>query len=227
MYHFLLPSLCLLCGFPTKNAYNLCEACQKNLPILPHHCLQCGQILAGQPMNIKCGACLTNPPPFRQIYALFQYQTPIMQMITRLKFQERLDYAQAFSELLRERVLHHWYHKKPLPQVLLPVPLHPKRLRERGYNQALEIARGLADLIPIDVTGIKRVKNTQPQTQLSALKRKQNIAQAFVSSCDYTGRSIAVIDDVITTGQTVLELCRVLKKNGADNIDVWCCARRT
>lgn len=222
----LFPSLCVCCGDTTHQSQNICISCQASLPILSHCCIQCAQILPENTSYTKCGICLKNTQPFRQTYALFPYQTPIIQLIKGLKFNHQLCYGLALSELLIQNVLHKWYQNKPLPDQIIPVPLHPKRLQERGFNQALEIARPLADFIPIDFTGVKRIKNTQPQTYLSALERKKNMAHAFISTRDYSGLSIAIIDDVITTGQTILELCQILKKSGAAHIDVWCCARR-
>lgn len=111
---------------------------------------------------------------------------------------------------------------------MIPVPLHPRRLRERGFNQALEIARPIRKIlgIPIDIASVARSKYTRAQSGLSALERKGNVMDAFVSYEDYTGLSIAVIDDVITTGHTISEFCQLLKQHQASSIHVWCCARR-
>ena len=91
-----------------------------------------------------CGACLKNPPPFDLTHALFPYQPPIMQLIIALKFQHQLSYAQALGEWLTQAIQQGWYRHQPLPDLIIPVPLHPRRLRERGFNQALEIARPIA-----------------------------------------------------------------------------------
>lgn len=120
-----------------------------------------------------------------------------------------------------------WYADKSLPDLIIPIPLHPNRLRERGFNQALEIARPISRklAIPIDYQGVKRTRHTLAQSGLSAEERKQNISQAFSAFSDYSNLSIAVMDDVITTGHTVMECCRILKMHGAAHITVWCCAR--
>lgn len=232
LYDCILPAVCILCGCATKNTFNkpfnICNLCRYNLPILPHSCQQCAQFLRFAPQHeLKCGTCLSQPPDFDLTHALFPYQPPISHLITQLKFQHQLSHAQALGELMRERIQTQWYLHQPLPDLIIPVPLHPQRLRQRGFNQAIEIARPIAKVLglPIDYHSVKRVKNTLAQSGLPAEDRKHNIAQAFTVSRDYTGINVAVIDDVITTGHTIMECCRMIKRNGAAAIHVWCCAR--
>lgn len=229
---WLLPSTCILCDSLTRNTQNLCQLCQQDLPILPHSCQQCADFLLSSTINpannlLKCGNCLKNPPAYDQTYALFPYQSPINHLITKLKFQHQLSHARILGELLANRIQTQWYWNKPLPDLIIPIPLHPLRLRERGFNQALEIARPIAKAlaIPIDFQGVKRIKNTRAQSGLLAEERKRNIAQAFSITRDYSNLTIAILDDVITTGHTVRECCRMLKNQGAARIHVWCCAR--
>lgn len=229
IFNWLLPPTCLLCGNNWQNTHNICVNCQKSLPILPHHCPQCAQFLPAAITNpIKCGACLRNPPPFNATYALFAYEQPIISMIIKLKFQHQLGIAELLGELLAKKAKETWYALHPLPDLLIPIPLHPHRLRERGFNQSLEIAKPASKILglPIDYQGIKRVKATAAQSGLSAAARKQNIANAFVACRDYTGLTVAILDDVITTGHTIMECSRTLKIHGAKHIDIWCCARR-
>ena len=115
----------------------------------------------------------------------------------------------------------------PLPQLLLPVPLHAKRLRQRGYNQALELARPIANSfgLPIDTSSCMRRKATTEQVGLSAKKRKSNIKDAFEITGDFRNKHVAIIDDVMTTGSTVSELSQQLLQAGAKQVDVWVCAR--
>jgi len=150
-----------------------------------------------------------------------------MQLIVKLKFQQQLSHAKLFGVLMAQAILQDWYQGRLLPDVIIPVPLHPLRLRERGFNQAVEIARPIARMtgIPIDIHGVKRIRHTKAQSSLPATERDKNIANAFMIDSDYRGKYIAVLDDVITTGCTVRELCRRLSANGASRIDVWCCAR--
>ncbi|MBX3709848.1 MAG: ComF family protein [Gammaproteobacteria bacterium] len=229
LYNKLLPLSCVLCGFATNTPCHICIKCRRELPILPHCCQQCGLFLPMLPnISLKCGACLARSPSFNLTYALFPYEPPIIQLITKLKFQQQLYYAKALGELLAEQIEMVWYANKPLPDLIIPVPLHPHRLRERGFNQTLEIIRPAAKKyrLPIDIHGIKRIKHTKAQSGLAASERKRNMTNAFQASRDYTNLTIAVIDDVITTGCTITEFCNILKQQGAKHIDVWCCARR-
>ena len=197
--------------------------------MLPHSCRHCAQILPGQSLSLSmaCGACLKNPPAIDQTYALFSYQPPIAQCIIRLKFQQQLTYAETLGKYLAKKIQNTWYHSQLLPDLILPVPLHRKRLQERGYNQALEIARPIAKQLhlPIDIHGITRHKHTKAQSELQAHERKENLAGAFCAHHEYTGLSIAIVDDVMTTAHTVFELGKLLKQQGAKQVVVWCCAR--
>lgn len=228
-YHQLMPQRCILCGYLTHSRYNLCSACQKELPSLPDCCIQCAQFLSGvSTLDVRCGLCQKHPPPFERTFALFPYQFPIVQLITQLKFQQQIHYANFFSDQFIQHIQAAWYQHRSLPDVIIPIPLHAHRLRERGFNQALEIAKPIAKYlrIPLDKDGIQRTKATAAQSGLSAKERKQNMSQAFTAIRSYQALSIAVIDDVITTGQTIMAFCQVLKQQGAKRIDVWCCARR-
>lgn len=224
--NYFLPATCLLCGYNTHEPCNLCQACLQDLPALPMHCYRCGHFLSGSSANQLCGACLSSPPPFDKTFILFPYVSPISNFIAALKFKHELYYSKTFAELLIQQIPH-WYASKALPDMLIPMPLHAKRVRERGFNQALEVARAISRRfsLPIDIKGVIRSKYTQPQSLLAAKERQQNVANAFLVRRDYQGLHIAVIDDVITTGYTLHVLCEQLKKAGATQIDVWCCAK--
>ncbi len=205
---------------------DICQSCLKSLPILPQGCLRCANILPLLPGNVSCGVCLKNPPPFDRTYALFCYQQPVTHLILQLKFQHALAHARLLGELLAVKIQQEYQHQ-PLPELLIPVPLHTQRLTERGFNQALEIARPIAKALQLTllIQHCKRQKATEPQATLPAAERQKNLRNAFEITCDLTGKHIAVIDDVITTGFTITEFCHALKKQGAKKIDVWCCAR--
>lgn len=231
MRQHLLPTLCLLCDEPTSICSMICAHCQKILPILPQNCSRCGQFLPGEqtiPLDLICGNCLKNPPFFDKTFALFPYDSPIIQLITQLKFHHHLTHARAFGEYFISVIKNNWYKNQKLPDILIPVPLHFQRIRARGFNPALEIARPISKTvkIPIDKNGIIRNRNTPPQTHLNANERQKNIAGAFTAKRNYHGLFIAVLDDVITTGSTISECCRVLKAHGAAKIHVWTVARR-
>ena len=147
-------------------------------------------------------------------------------IIQRLKFQGRLAHGRLLGDLLGRAVIE--AGSEP-PELLIPVPLHAGRLRERGFNQAAEITRHVArsTRLPWDSGCVGRHKPTAAQMGLPARKRRSNVRGAFeVHAPDrIVGRHIAVIDDVVTTGSTVDELARVLKRAGAISVDVWACAR--
>lgn len=222
----LLPRACLLCRTLTQASHHLCEPCRQELPILSHSCRKCAQFLhANERQLTLCGQCLTDPPPFDQVYALFPYLPPLPRMIAAFKFEEQFSYGACFSTLLREKI-REWYQPHPLPDLLIPVPLHASRLRERGFNQTLELIKPLAHTykIPIDQSVIRH-KATAAQHLLPKRERLANTANAFQVVRSYQNRHVAIIDDVMTTGQTVSALARLLKQAGASKVDIWAIAR--
>ena len=225
LYHWLLPPTCILCHAASKQTLDLCHACTDDLPILLQSCPRCAAILTTD--GLLCGECLKKPPAFDATYALFSYQTPITKLIMELKFHQKLVHAQLFGKLMTAAIEKRWYYNKTLPDVIIPIPLHPKRLQERGFNQALEIGRPISKAlqIPIDILSCQRIKYTQAQAQLVAEKRDQNMKKAFIINRDFTGLSVAVLDDVITTGRTLDEFSKALKAAGACRIDAWTVAR--
>ena len=190
-----------------------------DLPLAISGCKQCGQPSAAQP---HCSACIQRPPPYDRLFALCYYQAPIIRLITGLKFHRQLGYAQLLGELLAESL-----RVESLPEVLIPVPLHPERLRERGYNQALELARPIAKRfkIPLDIYSCKRIRSTAHQMHVPAAERHKNVQHAFAINSAFRAKHVALIDDVVTTGHTIAELSRVLRQQGVQQIDVICCAR--
>jgi ComF family protein len=207
---------CLLCGAETDPEL-LCPACIAELPALFESCPQCA---LPSPAGAVCGSCLDRPPHFDATLALWRYEFPCDGLVQSLKYRARLALAGFFARSLASR---------PLPDVdlIVPMPLHPRRLAERGFNQALEIARGLARHLgrPIEARGVLRVKNTPPQTELPYEERAKNVRGAFLCRLDLSGASVAVLDDVMTTGATLNELARVLKRSGASRVENLVIAR--
>lgn len=170
-----------------------------------------------------CGECLRRAPPWQAAWAPFRYGWPLDRLESRYKFG---------ADLAAGRVLSALWQREPrpidLPQWLLTVPLHRHRLRQRGYNQALELARPLArELgVPLHHDILQRVRPTEPQTELDALSRRRNVRGAFALRGDAVlPAHVAILDDVMTTGATFAECTRVLKRNGAQRVDVWALAR--
>jgi ComF family protein len=223
---WLLPPACLLCGGKALPLINLCLPCQQELPSLPQHCRRCAQILTSD-AHSTCGSCLADPPPFERTYALYPYDPIIAQFIVKLKFQHALSHARVLGEILANHIKTDWYASQSLPDLIIPTPLHSKRLAERGFNQALEIARPLGQRlkIPVDYQGLTRIRHTSAQSGLTAAKRKQNIDGAFSANPSLHGKFIALVDDVVTTGATINACAEALKRRGAWRIHIWCCAR--
>jgi ComF family protein len=224
-----MPPTCLLCLQVCQQSggrrQDICLACLNDLPILPQTCARCAKTFLAD-TTFLCGECLKNPPPYDAAHALFSYQKPITKLIMELKFHERLLNARILGELMANAI-QQWYANKRLPDTIIPMPLHSQRLKERGFNQALEIARPIAKLLrlPLDISSCIRVKATIAQARLPAAKRAQNMHKAFYIRTDFNGRHLAILDDVTTTGHSINALARALKRAGNPRIDVWCCAR--
>ncbi|MGB7541968.1 MAG: ComF family protein [Burkholderiales bacterium] len=207
---------CQLCGGPGGPGL-ICAGCADELPVLPAHCPRCAM---PSPGGSVCGECLRRPPAFDRTTALWRYEFPCDRLVQSLKYHARLALAGFFAGTLAS---------KPLPRVdlIVPMPLHPRRLAARGFNQAVEIARLLSRLvaIPTESRRVWRVKDTMPQTDLPYEERAKNVRGAFACGPDLSGRTVAIVDDVMTTGATLNELARILKRAGAARVENWVIAR--
>ncbi len=223
--HCLLPYYCILCNDKANRELDLCIDCEELLPWLKNVCSYCAAPLA-LPAQSACGSCLKEPLPFHKLYVFFSYTEIIKKLVTGLKFQQRLIYAHILGTLLAEKI-NSQYKEEKLPDIIIPVPLHKKRLYERGFNQAIELARPISKKlnIPIGYKRCKRVINTVAQSNLPANLRSNNVKNAFIAYQDLANQHIALLDDVMTTGHTLIEMSRALYYVGVKKIDVWCCAR--
>lgn len=227
MLAWFLPYTCILCGNLSNRLQDLCLPCLNDMPLAENPCIKCSIALPTSHIHLKCGNCLIEPPPFDIAHSLFIYQAPLTRLILELKFKKALSHGRVLGELLAEKIQSVWYKNKSLPSVIMPIPLHVARLKERGFNQALEIARPISQKlnIPLDLLSAYRNKATLPQATLVAKARLNNIKQAFTVRYSLKDQHIAVVDDLITTGSTMNEFCKTLLQHGAKNIDVWCAAR--
>ena len=214
---------CRLCSLPTDNRNGICHDCLADLPRIQHACPRCGAGL-GEPVATACGACLRQPPQYNSSCIPYRYAPPLIPLITGLKFHARLAEARLLTELF---LASYSTATLSLPQCLIPVPLHPQRLRERGYNQALELARMLSQRLhlPVENQVVQRRLHTAPQSELSGESRRRNMRRAFQLKAPVPCQHVAIIDDVVTTGSTVNELARVLRHGGVEVIEVWAIAR--
>lgn len=221
LWRELYPPQCALCGAPDTTGLGLCSPCQADLPPLGTACWRCARPLSSTGI---CGACQQQAPPQDRTLSAFRYAPPLDHMILQLKFHGKLHLARLLGQLTAE-YLAPWVH--PLPECIIPVPLHPARLRERGFNQALELAQPIAAQlkIPVNYQVVYRKRNTPSQSGLPRQERKRNMRGAFALRGPLAARHVAIMDDVLTTGHTVGELARTLRRNGAHFIEVWTCAR--
>ena len=217
------PPTCLLCGAPGEGERDLCAGCYADLPRNEQACQRCGMPLAST-IALNCGECQLHLPPYDRTFAPLLYQPPVDYLIKGLKFGRRLAIARLLGEWLGTALQQR--QVKP-PQGIIPVPLHPSRLRERGFNQSLELARPVARCldVPLLLSNVRRIRHTQPQAQLDAAARRSNVQGAFSISRPVQARHVAILDDVITTGSTVAEIAGILKAAGVEEIEVWAVAR--
>lgn len=227
----LLPPTCLLCGAAGMSGRDLCAGCSADLPRNPAACpicaTPCTTPVALAASQQPCSACHVNPPPYDRTFAPFCYAYPLDFLIRQYKFGGRLSYGRLLSALFAEALLQ---RHVPLPDVIIPVPLHPRRLRERGFNQALELARPLARRfqIPIVAEGLQRVRYTQPQIRLNAQARQSNLLGAFALNIEpriLSAQRVALVDDVMTTTSTVSECARILRTAAVAELEIWVLAR--
>lgn len=221
----LFPPTCILCGAPGADGRDLCAGCAAELPFNRHSCPRCAVPFdQSTAVAALCGACQRRAPPYEHVFAALRYETPVPSLVADAKFRGRLNTARLLGHILADGVRD---QGAPLPQVLLPVPLHPRRLAGRGYNQALEIARvvGRALTIPIAARSCRRVLATPPQAGLDEPARRRNLRGAFAAQLPLPWAHVAIVDDVMTTGSTVSELARVLRRAGAVTVVVWAVAR--
>jgi ComF family protein len=224
---FLLPGFCLFCQAPLRpDSESLaCPKCLDEIAMIPRpFCSCCGAPFRGAagPEHL-CQDCLTEPPPFSRARAVAFYDGLVLQAIHRLKYQRQLIYAKFLGQILAAGC---GAELVGAADLLVPVPLHPRRLRRRGFNQAVLLARTFPEL-PLGLDILVRRRPTLPQLKLSHQERQTNVKGAFAVPDPATikDKSILLLDDVYTTGATVKECARALRRAGVARVEVLTVAR--
>lgn len=216
-----LPQQCAFCAAPCGELL-VCAACCAGLPRIDNACLRCA---LPAPRGAVCGACLARPPPFAAAFAAFAYAFPLDRLLQAFKYGGRLSHADFFAAALSERVALR-PRDTPWPDALVALPLAQSRQRARGFDQAAEIARRVSRNTGVTMMpGLRRTRDTPAQAALPWKERARNVRGAFAADPSFTGRRIAIVDDVMTTGATLTSAANAVLRAGARSVEVWAVAR--
>ncbi len=211
---------CLACKSYPSQKQGFCSGCYTDLPHITHSCLRCGLAVSAER---QC-ACKDEEWPFTVCIAACAYAFPVDALISQLKNQHQLTLAEPLGLLIAKQIER---QRIPLPELLIPVPSHPERLKQRGFNQAVEIAKVVGNhlSIPVDYLSVQRGKQREVQKNLNKQQRLHNVDSAFSLDKTVSASHVAIIDDVITTGATTKALAYLLRENGVKTIQSWAVAR--
>jgi ComF family protein len=221
LLRFALPQSCALCAERCGDAL-LCSTCMNTLPPMPVSCPLCA---GASPTGRACGACLVHPPAFGATVAAHRYAFPLDRLVQGLKYEHRLALAQPLGDALAAAVLRAppAYRR---PEAIVAMPLAEPRQRERGFNQAIEIARVVARRTGVPVAhGLVRTTSAPPQASLRWSERRRNVRGAFACTASFAGSRVAIVDDVMTSGATMTEAAKSLLRAGAASVHAWVVAR--
>jgi len=213
---FIFPGYCYTCNLslPSPDKY-LCSRCLEKLPVLPTpFCSFCKTFLNNLPIDHNCKTYL------HSVYSLWTYAEGVETLIHKFKYEGKVGLGKRLGQFLAQQLSTQSFWTEI--ETIIPVPLHPSRKRERGYNQAEVLAQSIAGCTEVELVSdaLRRCRNTKDQTRLSAVERKENVKDAFQVSerIDLTRMTIMLVDDVITTGATLNECAKTLKQNGAKEV---------
>lgn len=211
---------CTLCGVLSREC--LCNDCHRDLPF--RRSLGCPRCNAQGVENQLCGACLSDPPHFDETISAFRYAYPLDRLVQAYKFSANLGLLPLFGDALVRAIR---AADAARPDLIIPLPLASRRLAERGFNQSALLGERVSKTLGIrfEVRGMLRVRETPPQTGLNREARQKNVRGAFDCAHRLDGRHVAVVDDVMTTGATLSEAAKILKKAGAAHVSAWVVAR--
>jgi ComF family protein len=211
---------CITCKTTKSQKQGFCSGCYHDLPHISHSCLRCGLAVSAER---QC-ACKDEDWPFSVCIAACAYAFPVDALISQLKNQHKLSVSVPLGQLIASQIQR---QRLALPELLIPVPTSRQRLQQRGFNQAVEIAKvvGKQLSIPVDYSSVQREKHHDVQKHLNKQQRLQNVNSAFTLSRPISAKHVAIIDDVITTGATTKAIAYLLRENGVKNIQSWSIAR--
>jgi ComF family protein len=214
-----LPQRCLFCA-ASRPREGICDACREQLP--GRRAARCPVCANLSPAREACGECLAQRPRLSRVMAAVSYRFPVDGAIQRLKYGAHLTAVRPLASLLAEQL-----EQEPAPDLVLAMPMAPQRLRERGFNHAHELALAVSTRLRLTLAPqlCRRVRHGVPQVALPWKERSRNIRGAFACQADLSGASVAIVDDVVTTGATLNELAGVLLDRGAAQVQGWVVAR--
>jgi ComF family protein len=231
---WMLPPRCVLCRRPGQRpAYDLCVECEAEIPLVPDPCRRCGlprNVASGDEEGEEdgCARCRTLNLPYSRCVAPWAYEFPVTQLVQALKYEGALANARVFGTRMVVQALRDQGDPRRGAALVVPMPLHRSRLVERGFNQSHEIARVVSRLLDLRLagTGLRRVRGTAPQVGLTRQQRASNVSGALAADPSLVaGQHVVLIDDVVTTGSTVIAAASTLRAAGAESIAVWAVAR--
>jgi len=228
---WVLPPRCVLCRRPGQPpAFDLCADCEAEIPVVPDPCRRCGlprEAVYDQARD-SCARCRTLDLPYSRCVATWAYEFPVTQLVQALKYEGALANARVFGTRMVMQASGEAGDPRWRSALVVPMPLHPTRLVERGFNQSHEIARVVSRLLDLELGGhaLQRIRATAPQVGLDRAARAGNLCGAFhADPHDVRGKHVILVDDVVTTGSTVTEAASTLHAAGAASVAVWAAAR--
>lgn len=216
-----LPAVCVLCHHYHHEKFAVCQICTSFLVRIKHGCRTCRLPIDDQQVD-QCGYCIKRKPVYDRVLTAYSFEEPLRALLHEFKYRQALYLRTFMAQLMLDARPSEIYQ----PDCLVPVPMHPKRLRERGFNQAAELTKILARELnlPYNLTLCEKTINTAAQVNLNGKHRNRNLQKAFIAkACNY--QHVTLIDDLLTTGSTANALASALKKQGVTRVDVWCLAR--
>lgn len=218
-----LPALCVLCRQYHRGRLAVCDRCHTLITPLGPACRHCAEPLPDAAFLV-CGRCCQKEPMLDNVFTAYRFEEPLRTLIHDFKYRAGLHLSTYLSQLMLNALPDECYQT----DCLVPVPMHPKRIRQRGFNQSAVLTKQLARALklPYALSYCRKITNTLPQASLNATLRRKNLRGVFQAK-QGPYQHITLIDDLLTTGNTASELAKTLKAQGVQQVNLWCCARVT